>query len=127
MFGLWTGGSLAEPTLGGWRHCDLARFLSVKDVADELSTTETAVYTLLKTGEVPAIQVGPKRVWRIEREKLEEYIERQYAAARDAIAKGQVTPEGREEYLSRALRGRFATAAWCRRHRQQRRCPSRNL
>ncbi|MGW8566685.1 helix-turn-helix domain-containing protein [Isoptericola sp. NPDC055881] len=73
------------------------RFLSVKDVADELAITETAVYTLLKTGEVPAIQVGPKRVWRIERAKLEEYIERQYAAARDAIAKGQVSPEDGEE------------------------------
>ncbi|MGW8566774.1 helix-turn-helix domain-containing protein [Isoptericola sp. NPDC055881] len=73
------------------------RFLSVKSVADELAITETAVYPLLKTGEVPAIQVGPKRVWRIERAKLEEYIERQYAAARDAIAKGQVTPEDGEE------------------------------
>lgn len=73
------------------------RFLSVKDVADELAITETAVYTLLKTGEAPAIQVGPKRVWRIERAKLEEYIERQYAAARDAITKGQVAPEDGEE------------------------------
>jgi hypothetical protein len=38
------------------------RFLSVKDVPDELAITETAVYTLLKTAEVPAIQGGPKRV-----------------------------------------------------------------
>ena len=66
------------------------RFLSVKDVADELAITETAVYTLLKTGEVPAIQVGPKRVWRIERAKLEEYIEARYAAARKAIERGDV-------------------------------------
>jgi len=73
------------------------RFLSVKNVADELSISEGQVYTLLKTGEVPAIQVGPKRVWRIERAKLEEYIDRQYAAARDAIAKGQVVPEDGEE------------------------------
>jgi prophage regulatory protein len=72
------------------------RFLSVKNVADELAITETAVYTLLKTGEIPAIQVGPKRVWRIERAKLEEYIERQYAAARDAIARGQVEPDSQE-------------------------------
>lgn len=73
------------------------RFLSVKVVAQELTITKTAAYTLLKTGEVPAIQVGPKRVWRIERAKLEEHIERQYAAARDAIAKGQVMPEDGEE------------------------------
>lgn len=69
------------------------RFLTVKDVAEELAITEPAVYTLLKTGEVAAIQVGPKRVWRIERAKLEEYIEQQYTAARESIAHGQVAPE----------------------------------
>jgi len=36
-------------------------------------------------------------VWRIERAKLEEYIERQYAAARDAISKGQAAPEDDED------------------------------
>lgn len=74
-----------------------ARFLSVREIADELAISEGQVYTLLKSGEVLAIQVGPKKVWRIERAKLEEYIERQYAAARDAIAKGQVPPENGED------------------------------
>ncbi|GAB3099627.1 hypothetical protein GCM10027054_30080 [Isoptericola nanjingensis] len=48
----------------------------------------------------------PKRVWRIEPAKLEEHIERQYAAARDALSKGQVAPEDDEEEVSRAPPGR---------------------
>jgi hypothetical protein len=50
------------------------------------------MYSLLRSGELPAIQVGPKRVWRIERTKLEEYIEAQYAATRDAIERGDMAP-----------------------------------
>jgi excisionase family DNA binding protein len=66
------------------------RFLAVGDVADELAISHAQVYTLLKAGELPAIQVGPKRVWRIERARLEEYIECQYAATRDAVERGDV-------------------------------------
>ncbi|MFE5293007.1 helix-turn-helix domain-containing protein [Isoptericola sp. NPDC056618] len=66
------------------------RFLSVKNVADELAISEAQVYTLVRSGELPAIQVGPKKVWRIERAKLEEYIERQYEATQEAIRHGLV-------------------------------------
>ncbi|MFB7797247.1 helix-turn-helix domain-containing protein [Isoptericola sp. NPDC056134] len=72
------------------------RFLSVDGVADELAISRSQVYTLLKTGELPAIQVGPKRVWRIERTRLEEYIEAGYAAVREAVATGTVTPSDEE-------------------------------
>ncbi len=60
------------------------RFLTLKNIADELAISETQVYTLVRSGELPAIQVGPKKVWRIERSKFEEYIERLYAAAASA-------------------------------------------
>lgn len=66
------------------------RFIDVDAVAKELAVSRAQVYSLLRGGEMPAIQIGPKRVWRIERAKLEEYIERQYAAVRDAIARGEV-------------------------------------
>ncbi|WP_402464386.1 helix-turn-helix transcriptional regulator [Isoptericola aurantiacus] len=69
------------------------RFLDLKQVSDELAVTKAQVYTILKNGDLPAIQVGPKRVWRIERVKLEEYIERQYAATREAVEGGDVQGE----------------------------------
>ncbi|PFG43761.1 excisionase family DNA binding protein [Isoptericola jiangsuensis] len=72
------------------------RFLAVKAVADELAVTSAQVYTILRTGELPGIQIGPKKVWRIERSKLEEYIERQYGATRAAVEAGDVGTEDPE-------------------------------
>ena len=92
-------GQLSSRAPAGWARCqnhsvtDSPRFISVETVATELAISNSQVYTLLRSGDLPAIQVGPKRVWRIERTKLEEYIEQQYAAARDAVAKGQVEPD----------------------------------
>lgn len=73
------------------------RFIDVDAVADELAISRTQVYSLLRGGDLPAIQVGPKRVWRIERTKLEEYIERQYQATREAIERGDVEPSADDE------------------------------
>ena len=55
------------------------RFLTMKDVADELATTLSQIYHMVRSGELPAIKVGGRGQWRIERSKLEEYIERKYA------------------------------------------------
>jgi hypothetical protein len=57
----------------------------------ELPATESITYTLPRSGELPAIQVGPKNVWRIERTKLEEYITGRYAATRQAVETGSVS------------------------------------
>ena len=55
-----------------------ARFLQMSDVAEELSVTLSQVYHMVRSGELPAIKVGGRGQWRIERAKLEEYIERKY-------------------------------------------------
>jgi prophage regulatory protein len=41
------------------------------------------VRSLVRSGELPAIQIGGRGVWRVERTELEAYIQRQYAAARE--------------------------------------------
>lgn len=58
------------------------RFLTLADVAETLNLTMSATRALVSSGELPAIQVGGKRVWRIEESVLERYISDQYAAAR---------------------------------------------
>lgn len=85
-----TVGSLALPTARINSVTTSPRFLSLDDVAKELNISRAQMYSLVRSGELPAIQVGPKRVWRIERARLEEYIERQYAAVRAAIQRGEV-------------------------------------
>lgn len=65
----------------------MARFLSLADVAEELSITVTQARSLVRSGDLPAIQVGGRGVWRIESSELEDYIQRQYARTRSAIAR----------------------------------------
>ena len=55
------------------------RFLQMSDVAEELGVSLSQVYHMVRSGELPAIKVGGRGQWRIERSKLEEYIERRYA------------------------------------------------
>ena len=51
----------------------------MSDVAEQLNVTMSQVYHMVRSGELPAIKVGGRGQWRIERSKLEEYIERKYA------------------------------------------------
>ena len=55
------------------------RFLQLSDVAAELNVTDSQVYHMVRSGELPAIKVGGRGQWRVERTKLEEYIEAKYA------------------------------------------------
>jgi excisionase family DNA binding protein len=55
------------------------RFLLMTDVAEQLNVSVSQVYHMVRSGDLPAIKVGGRGQWRIERVKLEEYIERKYA------------------------------------------------
>lgn len=57
------------------------RFLKLPDVAEELSISASQTYALVKSGDLSAIQVGGRGQWRVERVKLEEYIQRMYEQA----------------------------------------------
>ena len=54
------------------------RFMTMQDVADELATSFSQVYHMVRSGELPAIKIGGRGQWRIERAKLEEYIAKKY-------------------------------------------------
>ncbi len=55
------------------------RFLPLAEVAEELNVTESQVYHLVRSGDLPAIKIGGRGQWRVERTRLEEYIERKYS------------------------------------------------
>ena len=52
------------------------RLFTIANVATYLSVSEAQVYSLVRSGELPAVKLGGRGVWRIDRHKLEEYIER---------------------------------------------------
>lgn len=57
------------------------RFLSLDDVATELAISRAQAYALVRRRDLPAIQIGGRGQWRVERVKLEEYIARLYDEA----------------------------------------------
>ncbi len=59
------------------------RFLTLADVTEVLNISSPQAYALVRSGELPAIQIGGRGVWRVEASELEAYIQRQYAATRE--------------------------------------------
>jgi excisionase family DNA binding protein len=54
------------------------RFLLLDDVAAELSTSRSQIYSLVRSGALAAVKFGGRGQWRVERSKLEEYIAAAY-------------------------------------------------
>ncbi len=51
------------------------RYLKLEDVAAYLSVSVPQVYSLVRAGELPAIKIGGRGVWRVDRHKLDAYLE----------------------------------------------------
>ncbi len=61
------------------------RFLTLPEVAEELATSTAQVYALVRKGDLPAIKIGGRGQWRVERTRLEEWLERQYADTQQSV------------------------------------------
>ncbi len=67
------------------------RFLQLTDVADILNISASQTYALVRSGELPAIKIGGRGQWRVERSVLEEYIQRCYAETRAFVTSHPVS------------------------------------
>jgi excisionase family DNA binding protein len=61
------------------------RFLQLADVAEVLNISAAQAYSLVRSGDLPAIKIGGRGQWRVEASVLEEYIQRMYAQTRDFV------------------------------------------
>jgi excisionase family DNA binding protein len=52
------------------------RFLTLDEVAQYLSISGPQAYSLVRSGDLPAMKIGGRGVWRVDRRQLEAYIER---------------------------------------------------
>jgi excisionase family DNA binding protein len=66
------------------------RFLTLVDVQEALNISSPQAYALVRSGQLPAIQVGGRGQWRVEAVELEAYIQRQYQATRTKFDTGAV-------------------------------------
>lgn len=67
------------------------RFLTLTDVAEILNVTMAQTKALVRSGELPAIKVGGRGAWRVERAELEAYIQRMYAQTKEFIGRHEET------------------------------------
>jgi excisionase family DNA binding protein len=64
---------------------DDPRFLTLADVAEVLNTSSAQIYALVRRGDLPAIKIGGRGQWRVEKTVLEEYIARMYVEAEQYV------------------------------------------
>ena len=73
------------------------RFLLLSDVATELNVSESQVYHMVRSGELPAIKVGGRGQWRVERARLEQYIDDKYAETAEWVTRNPLNQADAEE------------------------------
>ena len=56
-----------------------ARFLSLAEVAEILSISMSQTYALVRNQDIRSVKIGGRGQYRVERDALEEYIQRCYA------------------------------------------------
>ena len=61
------------------------RFLTLADVAEVLNISTSQVYALVRNQELEAIKIGGRGQYRVERDKLEDYIARMYQQTSDYL------------------------------------------
>ena len=61
------------------------RFLTLADVTEALNISASQAYALVRSGDLPAIQVGGRGQWRVESTELEAYIQRMYAQTKAKV------------------------------------------
>jgi len=71
----------------------MPRFLTLTDVAEELQISSSQTYALVRSGELPAIQIGGRGQWRVEQVVLDQYIQDKYAETRRMIEEAKSNAE----------------------------------
>jgi excisionase family DNA binding protein len=61
------------------------RFLQLSDVSEVLNISDSQTYSLVRSGDLPAIKIGGRGQWRVEASELENFIARMYAETRDFV------------------------------------------
>lgn len=70
------------------------RFLTIEQAAEELNVKASLIRGLIKTGELRALQVGSRGMWRVGRQDIEDYIAHAYRRTAEGIAAGDLEDEG---------------------------------
>ncbi|AYY11350.1 DNA-binding protein [Actinobacteria bacterium YIM 96077] len=67
------------------------KLLTLADVAELLNTSSAQVYALVRSGELPAMKMGGRGQWRIDPERLRQYIDRAHEQTQDWVKQNPMT------------------------------------
>ena len=70
------------------------KFLTIAEVAENLQLSAQGVRALIQSGDLPALQVGARHLWRVPESAFDAYIERQLEATREMVAAGRPLDKG---------------------------------
>lgn len=70
------------------------RMLTLEQVQEILNVKSSLVYSLVRSGELPAGQFGGRGVWRVRESDLMAYIDAAFARTAERIASGQIPEDG---------------------------------
>ncbi|MGH2750312.1 MAG: helix-turn-helix domain-containing protein [Actinomycetota bacterium] len=73
------------------------RFLTLEDVAVFLNVSVPQVYSIVRSGELPAVKIGGRGVWRVDREQLDAYIQRLHEETRRWAKEHPLNPREQPE------------------------------
>lgn len=71
----------------------LSKMLTLEQVQEILNCKSSLVYALVRSGELPAGQIGGRGIWRVRESDLAAYIDAAYARTAERIAAGQLAEE----------------------------------
>lgn len=64
------------------------QFLTLADVADILAISASQARAMVRSGELPAIQVGGRGQWRVEKARFEQWVEQRHQETAQAVRAG---------------------------------------
>ena len=68
-------------------------FMTIADVAERLQLSAQGVRALIMSGDLPAIQVGARHLWRIPEDAFDAYVEAQLERTRTLVSTGRLADE----------------------------------
>ncbi|MGH2828338.1 MAG: helix-turn-helix domain-containing protein [Actinomycetota bacterium] len=68
------------------------RLFTLEEVATYLNVSVPQVYALVRSQELPAVKIGGRGVWRVDRTQLDDYIKRLHDATREWAKEHPLNP-----------------------------------
>ena len=79
------------------------RFYTLEQTARYLNVSKPQVYALVRSGDLPAIKIGGRGIWRVDRYQLDDWLERVQEETLQWAKENPLNPRDRRELSAEEL------------------------